>query len=170
MKLSKALKVKKNLVGEIAKLKNQIARRNSYLVGSKNGEKFPAQETMAKLMEKIRLLTDLKYNINEANREIQAHIYMLGEYKALISFWQSVNITEGVTEAGGYRNTGSVLEYAVHVNEEDKDKLVDEFQLKVNALQDEIDNYNFTTEIPWGEEAPKTDVEILEEAEKKKDE
>lgn len=169
MKLSKALKVKKNLIGEIAKLKSQIARKNSYLIGSKNGKNFPAQRTINKLMEKINLLTDLKYNINQANREIQVHIYMLAEYKALIAFYQLLNVNEGVTEAGGFRNAGTTLEYAVHISEEQRDDFVNYFQLKVDALQDEIDNYNFTTEIPWGEEAPKTDAEILKETEEKKE-
>lgn len=158
MKLSKALKVKKSLIGEITKLKRQIAKNNSFLVGSKNGENFKAKEKKVELMKKISELTNLKYIINEANAEIQAEIYMLSEYKALVAFWQGVNVTEGKVEGGGFHSTG-ISEYDVHFNEGKKDEIIKEYQVKVDALQDKIDFYNFTTEILIDEEPPKEDVQ-----------
>ncbi len=95
MKLHKALKLRKGLVGEIAKLKQQIKEKNSYLIGSQNGEKFSVEDLYSELLIKIDELTGLKFAINEANREIQAQIYTLSEYKALIAFWNEVSVTEG---------------------------------------------------------------------------
>jgi len=57
MKLYKALKLRKNLIGEITKLKQQIKEKNSYLEGSKNGEKFSVEEAYKTLLEKIQELT-----------------------------------------------------------------------------------------------------------------
>ena len=68
MKLYKALKERKNLIGDIAKLKQQIKAKNSYLEGSKNGENFNAEKTYLELLSKIDELTGLKFVINEANR------------------------------------------------------------------------------------------------------
>jgi hypothetical protein len=148
MKLYKALKLRKNLVGEIAKLKNQIKERNSYLEGSKNGEKFNVGEAYEELLSKVEELTGLKFVINEANREIQAKIYLLAEYKALIAFWNEVSVVEG-SQVIGYGD--KVQNYVVQIDEAERNKLVEGFQKKVDALQDEIDEYNFTTEIPWGD-------------------
>lgn len=147
MKLYKALKLRKNLVGEIASLKQQIKERNSYLEGSKNGEKFNVQEAYDELLSKIDELSGLKYVINEANKEIQAKIYTLAEYKALIAFWKEVSVDEGTKVASIYSE--KVQSYVVQVDEAKRNEIVKNFQKRVDALQEELDEYNFTTDIPW---------------------
>ena len=74
MKLHKALKLRKKLVGDIARLKIQIQTKNSYSEGSLNAEKYNVNTLYLELQEKINQLIGLKYAINEANREIQANI------------------------------------------------------------------------------------------------
>ena len=49
MKLYKALKLKKKLIGEITKLKQMIKDKNSYMTGSLNGEKFDVPALYAEL-------------------------------------------------------------------------------------------------------------------------
>lgn len=148
MKLYKALKLRKNLVGEISKLKEQIKEKNSYLEGSKNGEKFDVSKAYEELLSKIDELTGLKFVINEANREIQAKIYVLSEYKALIAFWNEVSVVEGTQILGHFSD--KVQTYKVQVDEAKRNELVKEFQIRVDAIQEELDSFNFTTEIPWG--------------------
>lgn len=148
MKLYKALKLRKNLIGEITKLKQQIKDKNSYLEGSKNGENFIVNDNYEILLNKIEELTGLKFVINEANREIQSKIYLLGEYKALIAFWNEVSVVEG-TQVIGYSD--KIQNYVVQITEANRDKMVNEFQIKVDVLQEELDEFNFNTEIPWGE-------------------
>jgi molybdopterin converting factor small subunit len=154
MKLYKALKLRKGLVGEIAKLKEQIKSKNSYLEGSKNGEKFDVQALYDELLEKIDELTGIKFVINEANKEIQAQIYTLSEYKALIAFWNEVPVVEGA-QIVGYGES-AVMNYKVQFDEAKRNEIVKTFQKRVDAIQEEIDEYNFTTEIPWDvpEETP----------------
>ena len=162
MKLYKALKLRKNLVGEITKLKQQIKEKNSYLEGSKNGEKFSVEEAYKELMSKIEELTSLKFVINEANREIQAQIYLLGEYKALISFLNEMSVVEG-TQVSGYSD--KITTYVVQFDEEKRNGIVRKFQTIVDAIQEELDEYNFNTEIPWGdmteEELEALDAQVL---------
>lgn len=148
MKLYKALKLRKNLIGEITKLKQQIKDKNSYLEGSKNGENFIVEDKYNILLEKIQELTGLKFVINEANRDIQSKIYLLGEYKALIAFWNEVSVVEG-TQVIGYSD--KIQNYVVQTNEANRDMIVYDFQIKVDAIQEELDEYNFNTEIPWGD-------------------
>lgn len=149
MKLYKALKLRKGLIGEISKLKQQIKDKNSYLVGSQNGEKFSVDETYAELLKKIEMLTALKYVINEANREIQSKIYLLAEYKALITFWNEVSVVEG-SQTSGYSEV--LREYKVQYDENRRNVIVKDFQKKVDALQEELDTFNYNTDIPWGDE------------------
>jgi hypothetical protein len=148
MKLQKALKLRKKLIGEIAKLKADIQSKNSYTVGSLNAEKYNVPKLYVELLGKIDQLTGLKFVINEANREIQSKIYVLAEYKALIAFWNGVSTVEG-TQMIGYDEKNAV-EYRVQVDEETRNKYVKDFQDRVDALQEEIDTYNYTTDIPWG--------------------
>lgn len=148
MKLHKALKLRKSLVGEITKLKQQIKEKNSYLEGSKNGEKFDVQKVYDELLSKIDELTGLKFVINEANKEIQAKIYTLAEYKALIAFWNEVSVVEG-TQVIGYSD--KVQSYVVQFDETKRNDIVKNFQKRVDALQEELDEYNYTTDIPWDE-------------------
>lgn len=156
MKLHKALKLRKKLVGEISQLKSQIMNKNSYLVGSLNAEKYNVPTLYNELLKKIDELTALKYAINEANREIQSNIYVLSEYKALIAFWNSVNVEEG-NQIRGY-GEASLREYAAQIDEETRNKYVKEFQTRVDALQEEIDTFNYTTDIPWGDVNKSTGV------------
>ncbi|MFA5366608.1 MAG: hypothetical protein WC333_01885 [Dehalococcoidia bacterium] len=149
MKLYKALKLKKSLVGEIAKLKQQIAGKNSYMVGSKNAESTDVLGLFEDLQAKIDKLVGLKFTINEANKEIQSKIYVIGEYKALIAFLNGLDVTEG-SKAFGYSDT-VVREYKVHMDETKRDDLVHDFQKRIDAIQEEIDVYNYTTDIPWDE-------------------
>jgi len=156
MKLYKALKLRKGLLGEIVKLKQQIKEKNSYLIGSKNAENFDMQKNYEMLLSKIDELTSLKYVIGEANREIQHKIYVMGEYKALIAFWNEVPVVEGTQEA---RYGEAIREYNIHFNEIKRNNIIAEFQKRVDALQDEIDVFNHTTEIPWGDMEENEEIE-----------
>jgi SLT domain-containing protein len=150
MKLHKALKLRKKLVGDIARLKVQIQTKNSYTEGSLDAVKYNVNTLYLLLQEKINQLIGLKYAINEANREIQANIYTISEYKALIAFWNEVSVKEG-KQIVGYSD-GTTINYLVQIDEATRNQMVTEFQIKVDALQEEIDTFNYTTDIPWGEE------------------
>ena len=158
MKLYKALKERKKLVGEIAKLKQQIKDKNSYLTGSSSAGKFDMKKTYAELQAKIDKLVGLKFVVNEANRPIQEQIYRLSELKALLAFWNEVSVVEGL-QSVGYGD--KVNDYNVHIDEQERNNMVGEFQKKIDVVQEEIDNYNYTTDIPWGNLAD--DLPIFEE-------
>lgn len=149
MKLSKALKEKKRLAAEIARIKSLILSKNSYIEGANVPQKFSVEELFAELQKKVQELVNLKIVINEANKEIQSSIFLLGEYKALVSFFNSLNVSEGPQES--YR-TEQMVNYCVQFDEVKKNELVKEFQEKADHLQDQIDTYNYTTEVAWGED------------------
>ena len=147
MKLYKALKLRKSLIGDIAKLKQQIKEKNSYLDGSVNPDKYSVEKIYQNLLKKIEELTGLKFAIFAANAEIQSRIFMLSEYKALIAFWNEVSVAEG-NQVIGYGES-AIKTYMVQFDEEKRNNIVNDFQKKVDIIQEEIDNYNYNTDIPW---------------------
>jgi len=147
MKLSKALKEKKRLASEISRLKHFIEMKNSYIEGSEIPQKFDVEELYSKLQSKIQELVNLKIVINEANREIQSSIYLLGEYKAMIEFLKMLPAKEGPHRM--YGNDQPVNYYA-QIDELKIEKMIEEYQNKADSLQDQIDTYNYTTEVDWG--------------------
>ena len=147
MKLYKALKLRKGLVGEITKLKQLIKDKNSYLEGSVSTDKYNVQNIYDELLKKIDELTGLKYAINIANSEIQGKIYVLSEYKALIAFWNEVSVIEG-NQIVGYGES-AVRNYLTQFDGIKRDEIVKDFQKRVDAIQEEIDEYNFTIDIAW---------------------
>jgi len=152
MKLSKALKEKKRLSAEIAQLKNLINSKNSFVKGSKVDEKFDVRELYSQLEKKVQDLVNLKIVINEANKEIQSSIYLLSEYKAMISFLDILNVTEGIVPES-YRQTET--NYEVQIDEIERNKLRKQYQDKADNLQDAIDTYNYTTDVMWNETDPR---------------
>ncbi len=156
MKLSQALKAKKRLAAEIQHLKNRIQSKNSYIKESKVAEKFNVNDMYSELQAKVQELVNLKIAINEANREIQSSIYLMGEYKAMISFWNGVNTNEGMQERG-YQDT--LTEYVCQIDELKKIDIITLYQQKADSLQDLIDTYNYTTEVAWNEEEDEVDTE-----------
>lgn len=153
MKLYKALKLRNKLVGEISQLKLKIQEKNSYMIGSLNPEKYNVPKQYEELLSKIDQLTGLKFAINEANRDIQSQIYVISEYKALIAFWNTVPVTEGLHEVGRF-GSDALREHVCQIDEETRNKYVADFQKRVDAIQEEIDTYNYTTEIPWDDVVP----------------
>lgn len=157
MKLHKALKLRKKLEGEIASIKRNIQMKNCFIEGSVDVEKYNVNKMYGELLTKIQDLTALKYAINEANREIQSKIYQMSEYKGLITFWQSVNVAEGVQPT--YNNqVPQVL--AVQIDELQRNNIIKGFQEHVDVLQESLDTFNYNTEIPWDDYVPELDKEV----------
>jgi len=142
MKLQKALKYKKKLAGEIAQLKSKIQSKNSIIEGTTVS--YDVQELHDQLIGKVKELITLKISINKANVKIQELIYKLSEYKGLINFWSSMSTTEGSVNRG---YEAVAIKYVVTYNELTKDKWIQFYQTEVDLIQEEIDTFNYTTEI-----------------------
>lgn len=151
MKLQKALKLRKKLIGEIAELKGRIYAKNSYLIGSLDPNKYNVPTMYETLEKKIAELITLKYVINEANRDIQSLIYQIGENKGMIQFLKNLAVTEG-KQISGYGNNAQELLYAAQFDDEKKQKMIIAIQEKVDAMQELIDTHNHTMDIPYGED------------------
>ncbi len=150
MKLQKALKVKKSLVGEIATLQRLIQQKNSFIDGTVNIDFFNVPKLYEQLEDKISQLVSLKMIINTANEQIQSKIYMISEYKSLISFWNGLSTVSGVQYQNGYAAANIERIYVAQFDELYKIEKIKDLQEKIDKLQEDIDSYNHNIDIPWG--------------------
>ena len=143
MKLHKALKLRKKLVGEISKIKEQICSKNSYVEGKPL--RYDVPTLMTALNEKTNELVKLKCNINKTNAPIQSDIYRLSELKGLVVMWNGVSTNEGEQTFGYGEKT--ILNFKTQVNEEEKDALVSKIQTEIDDIQERLDAFNYTNDL-----------------------
>ncbi len=145
MKLRKALKVKKQLLKEIAEFKSKINRNNSVLKDNYDNRQYSTKKLYDDLTKKINQLVTLKLIISKANENIQYEIFMLSEYKSLITFLKSISVINGFVS--GYDK--EVLCYSSEMTEKDIDEMVTEIENQIDAMQEIIDEYNATIEVDF---------------------
>lgn len=144
MKIYKALKLKKRLVGEINKLQQQINSKNSYLEGA--DVKFDTHILLDNLIKKQGELVNLKMALYEGNRGIQKDIFLLSELKSRLSFLTDLNTTEGEQGLGAY-SAIAPRKYKAQIGETENETAIVALQEQIDFTQEKIDSYNYTTDI-----------------------
>jgi hypothetical protein len=140
--VAQALKLKNRLSGQIKKVNDDILTYNSMPEGN-------AEVSMKTLWEQRQALSEgltwLKTAIHRANVEggIQRRIFVLGEKKALITTLQSLNTKHGLEES--YRGTS--INYVAFKRKADVDRDVRTLEKEIDAIQEEIDQFNHTHRI-----------------------
>lgn len=145
MKLAKALKLKNRLAGEVARLKELLTQQNSR--SSKQKFDYDNHEVLAELRAKIDELVKTKAAIGAANAEVYAQIFRLAELKGLVTTFKALPTKEGVyAESLGYAQSVQV-EYVAQLKKAEVDKLAEELETEIQALQEVLDEFNFTHSI-----------------------
>jgi hypothetical protein len=146
MNLSNALKQKNRLAGELVRqqqiLQRENARRND------NTSKVNREEVWQTIQKISDQLGILKGQITIANIGIYPALERMAELKSRISFIQSLDKREGEEVSFiGRDQEKLVYQWDSIINQERSDKLVAEYQIQINDLQDTVDAYNSTTQI-----------------------
>jgi hypothetical protein len=146
MNLAQALKQKNRLAGEIARQQTILQRENARRSDSVSA--VNRQEVLDKIQKTSEDLGALKARIATANVGIYSALERMAELKSLISFFQSLPKREG-TEVNlvGRDQEKLVYTWESLITQADCDQRVSELQDKINALQDQVDTYNATTEL-----------------------
>jgi hypothetical protein len=146
MNLAQALKQKNRLAGEIAQQQEVLQRENARR--SDSVSKVNRQEVMEKIIKLSKELGYLKQSIAKANIGIYAAIERMSEYKSLIAFYKNLPKREGEeVQFVGRDQEKLTYTWDSYITQEECDKRVTELQVIINGLQDEIDNYNATTQV-----------------------
>jgi len=143
MKLAKALKLKNQLAGEVAQLKELLAKQN--VRSARQKFDYDNREVLAQLRSKVVELVRVKTAIALANVDAYEQIFRLAELKGLISALKALETKSGVFHEGGrFGDPAYEVEYIAQLSKVVVDTLVSEFEKEVQALQDTLDEYNFT--------------------------
>lgn len=143
MKIAKALRLKNQLAGEVAQLKELLGEQNSR--STKQKFDYDNREVLMRLRAKLDELVKVKAAIAAANTEVYDKIFRLAELKGLVATLAALNTKAGVFHEGGrFGEPGYEVEYVAQFGKVDVDKLMAELKNEIQALQDALDEFNFT--------------------------
>jgi predicted nucleic acid-binding Zn-ribbon protein len=146
MKLSRALTEKNRLAGDIKKLSVIICRENSRMAN--NPTKVDVAAFHRDLVAKTQELSILKSRIAKTNYPIYDKIFLMGELKGEISFLDTIPTKDGIySETQGYATQSKDIEYKAIITQSDIDMMKDELQKRINSLQDELNEFNSSTDL-----------------------
>jgi ABC-type Zn2+ transport system substrate-binding protein/surface adhesin len=146
MKIAKALKMKNQLAGEVAQLKDLLAKQNSR--STKQKFDYDNREVLTRLRAKLDELVKVKAAVAAANVEIYDRIFRLAELKGLATTLNALDTKAGVFhEGGGFAEANYEVEYVAQLGKVDVDKLVAELNAEIQSLQDALDEFNFTRSV-----------------------
>jgi hypothetical protein len=146
MKLTKALKQKNQLAGEVAELKARLTAQNSR--PSTVPFDYNASQVLAELRAKVDALVKVKSAIAVTNSALYPRIFRLAELKGLVATLKSLDVRKGLYKEGaGYGQSAYDIEYTVQIEKSSVDNLVAELEAEISTLQDELDEFNHQTSV-----------------------
>ena len=149
MNLSKSLKVKNSLVGKLNRHKQILLRENSRR--NDNVSKVNPAQIYDEMLFVSEKLGRLKAAIAKANIGIYDKIERMAELKDRITYLQSLQTREGEEVVLGYNQDKLVYQWTTFINNEKRDKLVQELQLSIEKFQDDIDLHNTNTAVDFND-------------------
>jgi len=146
MKIAKALKLKNQLAGEVAQLKDLLTKQNSR--STKQKFDYDNLDVLTRLRAKLAELVKVKAAIAVANAEIYDKVFRLAELKGLVTTLTALDTKAGVFHEGrGFTEASYEVEYVAQISKVDADKLVAELNAEIQSLQDALDEFNFTRSV-----------------------
>ena len=146
MKTAKALKLKNQLAGDVAKLKERLAQQNSR--PAKQKFDYDNRQVLSELRAKVDELVRVKAAVAAANTPIYDQIFRLAELKGLVTTLNGLDTKAGVFSEGSALSMSSrEVEYVAQLGKVDIDGLVAELNLEIQALQDALDEANHTRSV-----------------------
>ena len=146
MKLTKALKLKNQLAGEVAELKVRLTSQNSR--PSTVPFDYDANQVLADLRAKLDALIEVKSAIAVTNAPLYPRIFRLAELKGLVATLKSLDVRNGLfKEGGGYAQSAYDIEYTAQIRKPAVDALVTELEAEISVLQDVLDEFNHQTSV-----------------------
>ena len=146
MKIAKALKLKNQLAGEVAQLKDLLTKQNSR--STKQKFDYENREVLTRLRTKLDELVKVKAAVAAANAEVYDKIFRLAELKGLVTTLSGLDTKAGLFHEGrGFGEAAYEVEYVAQLGKVDVDKLVAELNAEIQSLQDGLDEFNFTRSV-----------------------
>jgi hypothetical protein len=147
MKLSKALKLKNKLAGEVKSKQSLVEEENVQI--NDNESPFSTPDLDAESVEVQNKLIDIKVKIAIANVPVYPIIYKLAELKNRVAYLKDLNTKEGTFFESRFLSADSAREtkYVPQISKERVKELIKEAEEKIEQLQDALDDFNSVTVI-----------------------
>ena len=142
MNIKQALKKKNKLVGMINEEFYKASQYN--VVDEGNPRPYSATEAIGTWMQLSNELIVLKTQIHKANVPVYDKIFELSELKNQVKHLRSLNCTSGKVGGGRWGEGEPVMKHA-EINVVEKDKIVKNLEARIEAIQDELDQWNHNT-------------------------
>lgn len=152
--LSKALVIKNRLVQEVSALKVKIAGANTTTAYTSDIKVVPEvnfEYDIHQLLEEYDqatnklVATKIAISLANKNPDQQKRIFLISEYKAKLSFLSTIKAVEGISPAG-YEN--NIFIYTTcKIKNPEKEKMIKDLQDKIDQLQEEMEKFNWSTEV-----------------------
>lgn len=151
MNIAQALKQKNRLVGEMNKLFTYVVKHNVSTTKAGSEDKSQVKdikEAFTKLMDTFEKLVAIKTATQTASAPIARKLVEIAETKNILSKISSIPVRELVEIQQGYGKEPFEIKYTSQITEEEQINTVSGLQERINTLQDEIDAFNATTQVP----------------------
>ena len=145
MKLTKALKLKNKMVRELTTQKEQMSNSNSY--NKLNPPKYDSREKYDTILKGSMELALHKANIAQANHNIYYNMFLMAEYKGLISTLKNMSTREGIEKTPSFRGDPIDTTFIAVMDQKEIDEKVKFLTEEIERLQDLIDEHNATHSI-----------------------
>jgi len=143
MNIKQALKKKNKLVGLI---NEEFFKASQYnVVDEGNPRPYSATEAIGKWMELTNELIVLKTQIHKANLPIYDKIFELSELKNQVKHLKSLNCASGKVSTNRWGGESEPVIKHAEINVIEKDKMVKNLEVRIEHLQDELDQWNHNT-------------------------
>jgi hypothetical protein len=146
MNIKQALKQKNKLVQELNQLIQRMVINNTVIEG--NLRPYSSKETLSQAYKKIEEINVLKTQIHRANAPVYDKIFLMSELKSLVKHIKMMDCTNGFdSDYYNHRNDSSITKNS-EISVVERDNEIKFLELRIEQLQDELDEHNFTTQIP----------------------
>ena len=148
MNIAKALKVKSRLVGEVNRLKQIWQRENARRNDSVSA--INVEQTYKEYLAASDQLVKFKTAIAVATAPAAGILAQLAEFKTQLAVLETIPVREG--EELQYLGDSKTITYTwtSFLNREKIDNVKKNYQVMIENLQDQIDEFNAKTEIQTG--------------------
>lgn len=149
MSIARALKEKERIAKKLAETRDLFASINSVMPDVKRTA--DAAETYAKLQELQKKYLEIKKAIAAANAGISGQLTEMLVVRAEIEFYTRLNCQEeSITDELVHGENGAKCRqrvrvvYNTHIKEDERRKIKEALEQRLDDLQDEVDSYNAT--------------------------
>ena len=144
MTIKQALKQKNKLIKQIGENTKLMQEYNSVEVG--NERPYSSTELLGKISEDTKELARLKSLIHIANTPILNEIFLMSELKSIVQSLKKMDCTEGRSTRDRFRMESEVIKTS-EISLVKRNETIKELEGRIEAIQDELDLFNATTQI-----------------------